>query len=84
MPLPATGTDLEIIILSEERERQIPKAITSMQNLKYDTNECIYEIETSSQTQRTDWWLPTGKGSRESWIGSLEVVHGNYYIYKLD
>ena len=24
MPLPATGIDLEIIILSEERERQIP------------------------------------------------------------
>ena len=30
MPLQATGTDLEIIILSEERERQIPQAITSM------------------------------------------------------
>ena len=30
-----------------------------MWNLKYDTNELIYE--TDSQTQRTDLWLPTGR-----------------------
>ena len=45
--------DLEIIILSEvksERERQIPYDITYMWNLKYDTNEHIYETETDSQT----------------------------------
>ena len=29
-----------------------------MWNPKYDTNERIYEIETDSQTQRTDLWLP--------------------------
>ena len=28
-----------------ERERQIPYGITNMQNLKYDTNEPIYETE---------------------------------------
>ena len=33
-----------------ERERQIPYDITYMWNLKYDTNELIYEIETESQT----------------------------------
>ena len=33
-----------------ERERQIPYAITSMWNLKYDTNELIYKTETDSQT----------------------------------
>ena len=33
-----------------ERERQIPYDITSMWNLKYDTNEPIYETETDSQT----------------------------------
>ena len=47
----ATWTDLEIIILSEvksDKERQIPYDITYMWNLKYDTNELIYE--TDSQT----------------------------------
>ena len=33
-----------------ERERQIPYDITYMWNLKYDTNEHIYETETDSQT----------------------------------
>ena len=33
-----------------ERERQIPYDITYMWNLKYDTNEPIYETETDSQT----------------------------------
>ena len=32
-----------------ERERQLPY-ITYMWNLKYDTNELIYETETESQT----------------------------------
>ena len=35
-----------------------------MWNLKYDTNELIYETETDSQTQRTDLWLPRGSGGR--------------------
>ena len=35
-----------------------------MWNLKYDTNELIYETETDLQTQRTDWWLP-GVGERD-------------------
>ena len=33
-----------------ERERQIPYDITYMWNLKYDTNELIYETERDSQT----------------------------------
>ena len=40
--------DLDIIILSEvrsERQRQIPYDITYVWNLKYDTNERIYQIE---------------------------------------
>ena len=32
-----------------EREKQIPYDITYMWNLKYDTNEPIYETETDSQ-----------------------------------
>ena len=33
-----------------ERERQIPYDITYMWNIKYDTNELIYETETDSRT----------------------------------
>ena len=51
MPFAATWIGLEIIILSKsERERQIPYDITYMWNLKYDTNELIYETETDSRT----------------------------------
>ena len=32
------------------RERQIPYGIAYMWNLKYDTNEFIYETEADSQT----------------------------------
>ena len=33
-----------------ERERQIPYDIIYMWNLKYDTNELLYETETDSKT----------------------------------
>ena len=49
IPFAATWMDLEIIILSEVRERQI-YAITYVWNLKKDTNELIYKTETDSQT----------------------------------
>ena len=49
MPFAATRMDLEIITLSEVRERQI-FGITYMWNLKNDTNELIYKTETNSQT----------------------------------
>ena len=45
--------DLDIIILSEvrsERQRQIPYDITYVWNLKYDTNERIYQIEIALET----------------------------------
>ena len=49
MSFAATWMELEIIILSQsERERQILYDITYMWNLKYDTNELIYETETGS------------------------------------
>ena len=30
--------------------------------LKYETNELIYQTEIDSQKQRTDLWLPKGRG----------------------
>ena len=52
MPSAATWMDPEIITLSEVRQRKtnIISDITYMWNLKYDTNELIYETETDSQT----------------------------------
>ena len=60
MPFAATWMDLEIIILSKvsQKEKDIPYDTSYMWNLKYDTDEHIYETETDSQTERTDWWLP--------------------------
>ena len=51
MPFAATRMDLEIIILSEISQREIPYDIPSMQTLKRkDTGEFTYQTETDSQT----------------------------------
>ena len=44
--------DLEVIILSEVNQTKKGKyhMLSLMWNLKYDTNELIYETETDSQT----------------------------------
>ena len=62
-----------------------------MWNLKYDTNEHIYEIETDSQTQKTDLWLPRGKwgwGSMGSEFGTsrckllyIEWINNKVLLY---
>ena len=75
MPFAATWMDLEIIMLSQE-ERQI-YAITSMWNLKYNTNDPIYETETDSETERIDLWLPR---ARVGQVGSLEFADVNCYM----
>ena len=43
--------DLEIIILSEVRERQTQYDIACTWNPKYDTNEPIYKTETDSDVE---------------------------------
>ena len=53
-----------------------------MQNLKYDTNELTYKIETDSQTQETNLWLQKGKGGRDKlgvWDQQIQTT-----IYKVD
>ena len=59
MPSAATWMELQMITLSQIRERQIPYGITNMWNQKEnDTNELIYKTEIDSQTQKTNLWLP--------------------------
>ena len=51
MPFAATWMQLEIIILSEGSQKENDKYhITYIWNLKYETNEPVYETETDSQT----------------------------------
>ena len=51
MPSAAAWMELEIITLSEvsQTERQISYDISYVWNLKYDTNELIYETKIDSQ-----------------------------------
>ena len=100
MPFAATWMDLEIIILREVSQKEKDKYdITSMWNLKHDTNELIYE--TDSQTQITDLWLPSGRAGgrwmdREfgisrckllyiEWINNKVLLYstGNYIQYSV-
>ena len=65
MPFAATWMDLEIIIWSEvsQTEKDIYHMTSLMWNLKKnDTNELIYKTEIDSQAQKTNLWLPKGKG----------------------
>ena len=43
------------------------------------TNESIYETE--SQTQRTDWRLPSGRGlpKGRAWSGRLGLANVSFY-----
>ena len=52
-----------------ERERQISYDITYMWNLKYDTNERIYETETDSQIKRTTCGYQGGVGQGRDGLG---------------
>ena len=61
-----------MIILSEVRQRQISYDITFMWNLKNDINELIYKTETDSQTQKTNLWLPKGKGQGRDKLGGQD------------
>ena len=60
--------DLEIVILSEVREGEIPCDSPYMWILRRnDTNELTYKTERDSQTQTTNLWLPGRRlGERDS------------------
>ena len=63
MTFAATWVDLEISILSEVRQRKTYD-ITYMWNIKYNTNQHIYETKRDSQTLKTNLSLLNvmGKG----------------------
>ena len=50
-----------------------------MWNLKYGTNEPIYETETDRHREQT-CGCQGGAGMGEGWIGSLGLVDANDYI----
>ena len=53
-------------------------SLISKRNLKYNTNEIIYEADTDSQTWKTNLQLPKGKEKRRDKFG-LVLADKNYY-----
>ena len=51
-----------------------------MWNLKYGTNEHMYETETDSQTWRADVWLSGGRWVGEGRTGSLRLADVSLYV----
>ena len=51
----------------------MPYDLIYMWNLKYDTNELTYEIETDSQTQRTDYGCQGGAGEGMDWEFGIDT-----------
>lgn len=51
-----------------------------MWNLKYNTNEHIYKTETDSQVQKTNQWIPVGRGSGEGQDSGMELRDTNYCV----
>ena len=58
----------------------MPNDITYMWDLKYDTSQLTYETNTDSQPERTDLWLPRGRGIGEERVGSLGSADANYHM----
>ena len=55
-----------------------------MCNLKYDTNEPIYKIQTDSQTHRIDLWLPTGRAWGRNEHGGVWDYQMQAITYRID
>ena len=67
--------DYQIKLNKSERERQISYDITYMWNLKYGTNELIYE--TDPETQRTDLRLPRDMEDKGELYWEFRTGDGN-------
>ena len=49
---------------------------------KKDTDKFIYKTERDSQTQKTNLWLPKGKGEGSDKLGSWYIIYT--IIYKIN
>ena len=77
MPSTEKWMQIEIIILSKARERQIPYDFTYMWTLKYGKNKPIYKQKWTHRHR--DLKMPRkGKGQKRT--GSLGLVNANYYV----
>ena len=65
MPFAVTWLDLDIVILSKVRERQISYGIAYMWNLKKGYNELIYKTEIELQMQEANLWLLGVRGGED-------------------
>ena len=45
-----------------------------MWNLKYGTNETIYETEKESRTEKIDWWLSRGRDGLGVWDQQMQTI----------
>ena len=61
--------------IKANRERQIPYDIAYMWNLKYDTNELIYETETDHRHINQTYIYQRGKAGGEGLIRSLGLEY---------
>ena len=50
-----------------------------MWNLKNNTNDSIYKMETDSQTYKTNLGYQTGQGGGEGQTRSMGLTNTNYY-----
>ena len=78
MPFAVTWMDLEIIILSQVRKRQIPYDIKYMLNLKYNTMNL--SMKQKKARERTELWLPRGAGLGKGRSRSLGLGDTNKNI----
>ena len=62
------------------REGQTSYDITYIWNLKYDTNELIYQTEIDSQTIENKFMATKRERGGEVKIRSLGLIDTNYYI----
>ena len=64
--------DLESIRTKPEEKNKYMILLTCGILKKNDTNKLIYKTEKDSQTQKTNLWLPKGKGGRQDKLGIWE------------
>ena len=78
LPFVATWMDLQSIL--SERERQMLYDVIYIWNLKNNTDESVYKTETESQTQKTNSWLPKGRGREGGTSWKYRINRYKLYI----